>query len=60
MKLNVSAAPCMALLSKKHRKPIFKENIQKSKKERKNQKIVFYFFTTSNSLNLVLSLSITH
>ena len=35
MKLNVSAAPCMAL-SKKYRKTIFKENIQKSKKEGKN------------------------
>ena len=58
MKLNVSAAPCMAL-SKKHRKTIFKENIQKSKKEEKNQKIVFYFFATSNSLKLVLSLSVT-
>ena len=28
-------------------------------KEGKNQKIVFYFFTTSNSLKLVLSLSVT-
>jgi len=30
------------------------------KKEKKNQKIVFYFFTTSNSLKLVLSLSFVH
>ena len=46
-----------------------KENIEnqflrkiykKAKKKEKNQKIVFSFFTTSNSLKLVLSLSVTH
>ena len=42
-----------------------KENIENQflrkiyKKDGKNQKIVFSFFTTSNSLKLVLSLSFT-
>ena len=33
---------------------------KKIKKKQKNQNIVFYFFTTSNSLKLVLSLSFVH